>query len=196
MLASYLAARLLGTARHEDVRDFRHFVEFRSTREEGVGYLRAVRTLLAALDFSPVSDAVVAQAASLAEAFSAELTLVHVAAPEPEFVGYEAGPQSVRTDRAREVRGEHRDLQATAEGLRGRGIRAHALLIQGPVVEKILAEAERLGADAIVIGSHGHGALHRLLLGSVSEGVVRAARCPVVLVPAARAADSSAGSGP
>jgi len=145
-----------------------------------------VRQILAAVDFSPVSNAVVEQAASLAEAFSAELTLVHVAAPDPDFVGYEAGPQTVRDDRAREIRDEHRNLQATADDLRDRAISARALLIQGSTVEKIIAEGARLRADVIVIGSHGHGALYRALLGSVTEGVVRAAQCPVLVVPAAR----------
>jgi len=142
-----------------------------------------MQKILAALDFSGVSDMVVEAARSLAEAFSAELTLVHVAAPDPSFVGYDAGPESVRESRARELRGEHRDIQRTAEALRESGLDAKALLIQGPTVEKILEEAQRLGADAIVIGSHGHGALYRALLGSVSEGVVRGARCPVHVVP-------------
>jgi nucleotide-binding universal stress UspA family protein len=144
-----------------------------------------VRKLLAAIDFSPVTKAVVEQAASLAEAFSAELTLVHVAAPDPAFVGYAAGPQTVRDDRAGEIRTQHRELQVIADGLRDCGISVHAVLIQGPTVEKILDEGQQLQADAIVIGSHGYGGLTRALLGSVSEGVVRAARCPVLVVPAA-----------
>ena len=146
--------------------------------------------ILAAIDFSPVSHAVVENAAALATAFSAELTLLHVAAPEPDFVGYEAGPQTVRDSRAHELRTEHREIQALADTLRARGIAARALLIQGPSVEKIVSEAERLPADVIVIGSHGHGALYRVLLGSVGEGVVRASRCPVLVVPAAAEQDA------
>jgi nucleotide-binding universal stress UspA family protein len=149
-----------------------------------------VRRILAAIDFSPVSDSVVAQAAALAEAFSAELTLVHVAAGDPEFIGYSQGPQTVRDDRARELRKEHSDVQEIAKGIRERGITAHALMIQGATVEKILGEATELETDIIVLGSHGHGALHRALLGSVSEGVVRGARCPVLVVPAAPPSDS------
>jgi nucleotide-binding universal stress UspA family protein len=149
-----------------------------------------VRQILAAVDFSPISEAVVEQAAQLAEAFSAELTLVHVAAPDPDFVGFEVGPQTVRDARAHELRDEHRNLQTIAEDLRNRSLSAHAVLIQGPAVEKILAEGARVGADVIVIGSHGHGALFRVLLGSVSEGVVRAAHCPVLVVPAAPSKDS------
>jgi nucleotide-binding universal stress UspA family protein len=148
-----------------------------------------VRTILAAIDFSPVSTAVVDLAASLAETFSAKLTLVHVAAPDPAFIGYEPGPQTVRDARAHELRAEHGDLQEIAKGLRNREIAAHALMIQGPSVEKILSEATQIEADLIVVGSHGHGALHRALLGSVSEGILRGARCPVLVVPAAPSTD-------
>jgi nucleotide-binding universal stress UspA family protein len=150
-----------------------------------------MQSVLAAVDFSPVSQAVVEHAASLAEAFGAELTLIHVVAPDPEFVGYEAGPQSVRDSRAREIRNEHRELGAIAAKLRERSMSVRPLLAQGPTVETILGEAQRLEADTIVIGSHGHGALYRALLGSVSEGIVRAARIPVLVVPAAASAVSA-----
>lgn len=50
-------------------------------------------------------------------------------------------------------------------------------------MERLLAEQGRLAADAIVLGSHGHGALYDLLVGSVAEGVLRRAPCPVVVVP-------------
>jgi nucleotide-binding universal stress UspA family protein len=51
----------------------------------------------------------------------------------------------------------------------------------GRVVHEILELAEEVGADMIVVGSHGLTGVRRLLLGSVSEAVVRAARCPVVI---------------
>ena len=143
-----------------------------------------MRRVLAALDFSAVTGAVVEQAASLAGAFQAELTLVHVAAPDPAFVSYEAGPQTVRDARAQELRNEHREIQALAKDLRGRGLRAKALLVQGPTVETILREARELGADAIVMGSHGHGALFNALVGGVAQGVLRDAPCPVVVIRA------------
>lgn len=48
-----------------------------------------------------------------------------------------------------------------------------------------LAEAAR-NADLLVVGSHGHGRLHNAVLGSVSEGCIRHARCPVVVIPTPR----------
>jgi nucleotide-binding universal stress UspA family protein len=57
-----------------------------------------------------------------------------------------------------------------------------AVVIDKAPVEAILDEAERLGADAIVLGWRGHGAVRRMLMGSVSRGVVRGAKCAVLVV--------------
>lgn len=50
------------------------------------------------------------------------------------------------------------------------------------VVEEIVAEAGDEGADLIIMGSHGRHGISRLVLGSVAEGVLRAASCPVLVV--------------
>jgi nucleotide-binding universal stress UspA family protein len=111
------------------------------------------------------------------------LYLLHVTAPDPEFVGYAAGPQTVRDQVARRYREVHQRLQAEAEVLRESGLDAIAVLAQGPSVETILKEARRLGVDLIVMGSHGHGAVYHLLVGSVSQGVLKKSPCPVMVVP-------------
>jgi nucleotide-binding universal stress UspA family protein len=55
-------------------------------------------------------------------------------------------------------------------------------VIEGEPREEILAMAEAWPADAIVVGSHGRKGLDRVLLGSVSDGVVRHAACSVMVV--------------
>ena len=143
-----------------------------------------MKCVIAAIDFSDTSTDVVKLATQLATGLAAELALVHIAAPNPDFVGYEAGPQTVRDDRAHELRDEHKQLQQMVEDLNAQGVTARAVLAQGPTVEKMIDEVDRLDAQLIVVGSHGHGALHRALLGSVSEGLIRHAPCPVVVIPA------------
>lgn len=147
-----------------------------------------MKTILVLVDFSPVTEAVIAQAARLAEAFTAVLWLLHVAPPEPDFVGYETGPPNVREQVAHEMRDTHRRLQEHSSQLRARGIDATALQVQGPTTETILQEAARLQADVIVLGSHGHGLVHRALLGSVSEGILHRASCPLLILPSRHAA--------
>ncbi len=142
-----------------------------------------MKTILTAVDFSDVSDKLITQTRIMAKAFGATVFLVHVEAPNPDFVGYEGGPQHVR-DEAAIIAGAHHDaIHQLRDNLRADDIEAHGIVIQGPTVDKILDEASRLPADLIIVGSHGHGALLHLLLGSISEGVVKNAKCPVLVVP-------------
>ena len=142
-----------------------------------------MENIIAAVDFSDITDAVIETAVGFAEKYESVLWVIHVAEPDPDFVGYEAGPDEVREQVAEDFHYQHRELQEKVRALREEGLDAHALLIQGPISEKILEEAEKLDAEMIVIGSHGHGAVYHVLLGSVSEGVIKDARCPVLIVP-------------
>lgn len=139
--------------------------------------------LLVPLDLSSATERVLATAIKLSRAMHANVFLLHVAAPEPDFVGYGAGSPAVRDQVAHEHREEHRQLQAHAQALRDLGVDCTALLIQGQTADAILKEAERLGADLILMATHGHGAMFDLLVGSISQAVLRHSRAPVVMVP-------------
>ena len=142
-----------------------------------------MKTILVPLDFSHASETVLAVVREMAASLGAKVWLIHIEPPEPAFVGYEPGPQHVRDAVAQEAQQNHRRLHDAQEGLQADSVDAEVLLIQGPTVEKILSEADRLGADLIIMGSHGHGALFDLVVGSVSDGVIRKSPCPVVVVP-------------
>ena len=142
--------------------------------------------LIVATDFSPLSRNVLEVAARLGQALPAKVWIIHVADPEPAFKGYGAGERKDRGETAREYREEHRLVQEIADDLRGRGIEAEALLVQGPPARAILSEADDVDADMIVMVSHGYGAVFSALLGSVSKQVLRKSRRPVVIVPVSR----------
>lgn len=139
--------------------------------------------ILVAVDLSPASAKVVEAARGVADLTGASVYILHVAEPEPDFVGYDAGPEVVRTQVANELRREHREVQALAEGLRDEGLDATALLIRGPTVETTLKEATNLKAGLIVVGTHGHGAVYDVLVGSYSAGIIRRSKLPVLVVP-------------
>lgn len=151
-----------------------------------------MQRILIPVDFSAATESVTHLGAKLARAFGAEIYLIHVAPPEPEFITYEPGPPSVRTAFARELTDEHRKLHELDRLLEAEGLKVTSLLIQGYTVEKILQEIDRLKIDLVVMGAHGHGALHQLLLGSVSEGVLRKSPVPVVFVPRRKSGASPA----
>jgi nucleotide-binding universal stress UspA family protein len=145
-----------------------------------------MRRILVCVDFSELTDTVVEQAKTLARLADAEVRLLHVAEPNPDFVGFEAGPDAVRNQVARTLRDEHRRLEELAERLRQADVRATHLMLQGSTVESIVDQTERFEADLVVIGSHGHSALFHLLAGSVAQGVLRQSRVPVLVVPSER----------
>ena len=142
--------------------------------------------VLAAIDFSDMTRGVAEAARTWARQLRAPLYLIHVEAPEPDFVGYEPGPQHVRDGVAQDVLAHHAAMAALRDRLGEEGLEVHGLVIQGPTVEKIVSEARRLHAAVIVTGSHGHGAVYRLLVGSTTEGILREAPCPVLVIPATR----------
>jgi nucleotide-binding universal stress UspA family protein len=139
--------------------------------------------LLVGLDLSDSTEAIMKKAKALAQELSAEVWLMHVVEPDPDFVGFDAGPQSVRDAVSKRFREEHAQLHALADALREDSLTATALLVQGATVETVLKEAEKLEVDMIILGSHGRGAVYHLLVGSVSEGILHKARCPVLVVP-------------
>ncbi|AFZ34905.1 UspA domain-containing protein [Stanieria cyanosphaera PCC 7437] len=142
-----------------------------------------MENILIAIDFSDITAKVIETGAKIAASCGSKLWLIHVAEPDPDFVGFETGPQSKRDWRAKTFREEHRLIQTEANKLSDRGLDVTPLLIQGVTVETIIQEANKLQADLIVLGSHGHNVIYKTFMGSVSEGVLTHAACPVLLVP-------------
>lgn len=147
-----------------------------------------MKTILAPVDFSNVSSSVVAEAAALARFLDGKVVLLTVVQPPTYVADYapllrdiaEITSASERSAAAKLAR-----LKAETE-LLSPGVEAVQRL--GDSVTCILEEAERIGADYIVMGSHGHTALYDLFVGSTTHGVLKRAGCPVVIVPAGKAA--------
>jgi len=125
-----------------------------------------IETILLATDGSPASGAAVEQAIDLALPLGARLLVLSVLGK---------GPSSAR--RARQLA-----LESVVARARAAGAQAAEMLWEGEPGETIVEAAAAEGADLIVVGSHGRGAVGRLFLGSVSDYVVRHARCPVMVV--------------
>ena len=150
--------------------------------------------ILVAIDFSDAFDKIVKQAEVLAGALSATVTLLYVTEPEPGTVfsiyepdpimgGIEPDPKLIRDAVAERYHQEHKRLQEISQRIRNSGVECTALLVQGHGADEILAAAEKLPADMILLGSHGKGMAAKLLLGSTSEGVLRRSKVPVHIVP-------------
>lgn len=148
----------------------------------------ALNQILCPVDFSEFSRRALDHALGVARCYGSSVIALHVAPPTPVIVpvpycfGAEAAPPVTlpSVDRARTAA----ELQAFAATEHAGTATAATLLTEAPqAYREILVQAERLHADLIVLGTHGHSGFGRLLLGSTTEKVLRKARCPVMTVP-------------
>jgi nucleotide-binding universal stress UspA family protein len=147
----------------------------RATPQPAASGSATIATILLATDLEPTSADAVRVAIELAARLSARLVVLN--AYDVNRLGGAGRHQ--RLDQARAER-EPRLLEIVREA-RSAGAAAEYLLWPGDPVPGIRAVADAEGADLIVVGSHGRDRAGRLLLGSVSDALVRTADCPVLV---------------
>jgi len=154
--------------------------------------------LLSALDLARSSPSVLRETILWTRRLSAEVILLHVAAPDPDFMGYGARAESTRLAAACKTQHAEKQLEAIAVDLRKDGLDAVALLVHGDPADMILQEAERLHIDAILMGAHARASVTGPTVGSVTRRVLHLAARPVILdnLPSSNNDDSSVARDP
>ena len=145
-----------------------------------------MKTILVPVDLSPASAPVCAAACDLARRTGAGLLLLHLVQPPAAMISDLYALQAGQVEDmilAAEQTAKKR-LGDLARQCEKRGVAVRTVQRLGDPVTEILARAR--GASFVVMGSHGHGAMYDLLVGSTTQGVLRKAPCPVLVVPPAR----------
>lgn len=150
----------------------------RPAEAERRGAMNEYDRICCPIDFSEPSRRAMHEAARLARGHGASLTLLHVAEPAhhgaemafapPAWAAEEAGARELATWRAE------------AEEISGEAVAT--VLLSGPPAPAIVGFARDAGVDLIVTASHGRTGVRRIVLGSVSEQVIRTAPCDVLVV--------------
>jgi nucleotide-binding universal stress UspA family protein len=135
------------------------------------------RRLLVGYDGSPQSDKAVDVALSLASCVDATVLIFSVARPPEPSTSVEL--EAVLDD-AREHYEE--GFKKVLEKARGHDLEVQTAIAVGHPAEQIIHRAEKEGIDLIVLGRRGRSMISRMMLGSVSERVLRYAHCPVMVV--------------
>ncbi|MBC7979688.1 MAG: universal stress protein [Armatimonadetes bacterium] len=146
-----------------------------------------MKKILAAIDFSNATSGVLKMAGEMAKAFGAELHLLHVIEPEPTYTAYGFTPEefpAIQTFHGETRVRAQKTLDDAIKLVSGPGLKPIGHLGDGGALHVLSDKAEELKADLVVLGSHGHGIVAALLLGSVAEGMVRKSKVPTLVVPA------------
>jgi nucleotide-binding universal stress UspA family protein len=147
------------------------------------------RNLLVPIDFSEHSKKTVEYAMQLASFTGARIKILHVSQmpenPAALYEGIYVDPDSLQSSLENARREANQKLLLVTEQIHAKGVDAQPILRAGNPQEEIVSVANEMDADLIVIGSHGHGGLGRLLLGSTAERVLHNSPCAVLVVKGA-----------
>jgi nucleotide-binding universal stress UspA family protein len=145
-----------------------------------------IHRILCPIDFSDVSRHALDHAVALARWYESEITALHVVHvplfPQPPILTAFADTRETAfsSHEAAEAL-----LQTWLEPARQAGVKTRVQVDEGNAAPQILQDATSSGADLITMGTHGLSGFDRLLLGSITEKVLRKAPCPVLTVPPA-----------
>ena len=142
-----------------------------------------MKNILIAVDLEKSDQKLLDHASSLALKFDAKVWIIHVAAPDPDFVGFDAGPAYIRKTLAEDLREEHKTLRQYSDSLHSQNVNAESLLLQGPTVSTIFEEVNKLEADLLIMGSHKHNFLKRVFGDDVSHQIINKSKIPMLIVP-------------
>lgn len=140
-------------------------------------------TILTAVDFSEVNQIVLSETIEMARALKCAVTLIHVVQYMPETNLYE-GEMILPDLPMQEMLEENSEKLLKEAQLRitNAGIDCDICLRDGSPAYEIMEWIKENNPRLAIIGSHGHGALYHLVLGSVSEKIIDKAKCPVLVV--------------
>jgi nucleotide-binding universal stress UspA family protein len=153
-----------------------------------------VKTIIALLDFSAVTDQVFETAADLADALHGRVVLLHVVQPSRVPA---AGITVLETMQAAVIADQQvaaRRLARYEKRLRLDKIAVTAVLLRGVPAPLILEQTGKLRAALVVMGSHGHGTITGRLVGTTTEYILRRVRCPVIVVSHPKFKEAPAGA--
>lgn len=144
-----------------------------------------MKTILVPVDLSDATSRVSLEACKLAKSMDGRVLFLHVlpapAAMMQDYYAFDTGHMA-QAITALEKEGLRKLSAVAARYAKSSGVKVDFVQVIGRPVPEILAKAKSSKASYIVMGSHGYGAVFDLLIGSTTQGVLRKASCPVVIV--------------
>ena len=137
-----------------------------------------IKKILCPYDFSEISEKALIEAANFASLFVSELDVIHVL---PEFISNKKIKKKIRYDELLKPLYEE-TINNILEILKKNNINANSFVYEGEPSEKIILHAKRKDMDLIVIGARGLGLIKGLLIGSVTDSVLKKSDCPVLII--------------
>lgn len=144
-----------------------------------------MKKIIVAIDLSEETKEIIDYAKNLAKSFGAKLFIVHSESVEfyiNSIVNEEGVQPSVELIEKRKKIIQKQLDEVNAEIAKD-DIESECILMEGPTVDNILQESEKVNAELIILGSHKHGRFYHLLFGSIHNKLIRKTHIPVMVIP-------------
>lgn len=142
-----------------------------------------MKTFLVPIDFSAVTEDVIDTAIDFARAFRGKVHLLHVVQPPVLTTDFALPAEMLQEAYDASEKAAARKMTEFEQRFRTAGVDCATDLKHGGPAILIAQEAARVKADYVIMGSHGHGKLYDLLVGSTSAGVMKRVKSGVILLP-------------
>jgi MFS family permease len=160
---------------HVDISSDHSVASIRATKVASV----SGRRILVPLDGSKISEGVLAHAQALARADGSEIVLLQVVNSAGEIFN---DPAIADSELSEVEAAEKTYLDGVVARLRSEGMNVTLELREGPIADSILEAARDLKVNMIAMSTHGRTGLRKMLMGSVTEGIVKSSPVPVLVV--------------
>ena len=144
--------------------------------------MAAIKSILFPVDFTESSLKVLPYVKFLSEKLGAGITVVHVVMGPEEFASFEMGPALYTQFEDQVLKGAEKAMEKFIEENLNDCKDITQKVVVGDTVEEILNLADEMDSPMIVMGTHGRKGLEKIVFGSVANGVVKKAGCPVLTV--------------
>ncbi len=143
-----------------------------------------MKTIVALVDFSDVTAKVIQQCQEMAQAFQAKVILVHAVPEMPVMLDLGiVSPTVLEPATEKKKESDYTKLINLRDALASGGISVSVHQLEDGDLQGIYDECARLEADLIIVGAHHHSSLFNWWVGTCTTGVLKRARCPVLVVP-------------
>ena len=144
-----------------------------------------MKRVLVPTDFSDHADRALTVAIEIATPLSATIDLVHVYASPMPIVASIGGavPPPLPLPTPDDLMSIQRNIDERAEKVRNAGLECSSAILEGSAAAEIVSQSRKIGADLIVMATHGRTGIRRLIFGSVAQEVLGRTSLPLLLVP-------------
>jgi universal stress protein A len=152
-----------------------------------------MKRVLVPTDFSDHADRALTIAIEIAKSLGATIDLVHVyAAPMPIVASIGgAVPPPPPLPAPDDLMNIQRSIDERAKTVRNAGLECFSAIVEGHMAAEIVSRSRKIGADLMIMGTHGRTGIRRLIFGSVAQEVLGRTSLPLLLVPPIREDDAA-----